>query len=551
MGNFSSSKRSSDTGSQQESNRTCSPLGLLSQAEVAAVKSVMADGASQNNNNNNSNNTVATFFVNSGAFNRALGALSPGDLTELDTALRQWISGADSLDKVKAEWVAHAEVVLRGTRRANRDNLHKCMDHDAICSARVLWLLWQFAESNACSQDEQTTSPILPDEQREVVEALDNSATCVPSSPTNDDTRPKAHDDDAQQVVSEPPPRPPPQSPPQSPPPESPPPPDDTRQAVSSSLSTSSTSPVEAASTSAGEASTSADGSMEVARAGYHQVLCLLRGLIVHATKYQEQHSYGTAKYSSSSSSSSSSATRTAQQSESDSNNSSKNTPSSAALQALSPDAFSSWIDAQVPGLFTPARDFVLACIKRRGGLVSSLGSPSFQLPRLGGTCPSEIVSPVDLFALSCADPALRTTWSPLYLSGRDGRSFTSLVGSVLAYPAATLLLIRDRDNRTFGALAKAPWQESHEFFGGKTGGNGSFLFALRPTFHVFRARGSAAPEAQHFQVSGWMGRACLVLLCHVGVCVAGFVVVFGITKEQCACVCWSTAHTSTASPYD
>lgn len=102
----------------------------------------------------------------------------------------------------------------------------------------------------------------------------------------------------------------------------------------------------------------------------------------------------------------------------------------------------------------------------------------------------SSLLQPAHVRFLSRALPAeQRREWRLLYTTGRDGTSFTRLVG-LTAQRTPVLVVVRDKAGAVFGGFASEPLEVSPQF----GGGYGSFLFALHPGAPaLYQASGSNA----------------------------------------------------------
>ena len=90
----------------------------------------------------------------------------------------------------------------------------------------------------------------------------------------------------------------------------------------------------------------------------------------------------------------------------------------------------------------------------------------------------------------------LAPKWHRLYSSLSEGFNLSTLEHSLVGYHGPTLILVEafDKDtgkNITFGAFASQPWRKQSgapDFYGDSD----SFLFEIKPTFHVWRAKKSS-----------------------------------------------------------
>ena len=84
--------------------------------------------------------------------------------------------------------------------------------------------------------------------------------------------------------------------------------------------------------------------------------------------------------------------------------------------------------------------------------------------------------------------PQHRRRWRLLFSFGRDGVSFTRLVGCI-SNRSPCLLVIRDESGAVFGGFASEPMHPSPKF----QGSSGSMVFRLSPQPEVFRSSGENA----------------------------------------------------------
>jgi len=100
------------------------------------------------------------------------------------------------------------------------------------------------------------------------------------------------------------------------------------------------------------------------------------------------------------------------------------------------------------------------------------------------------LCSPIELFPLSLFSESLQGTWTRLYTTMEDGRSFNRIVHGISGYNGPTVTLIEATDGRElFGFFASEPWRESNRSYG--TGE--SFVYQLRPRWCLCRARPSSS----------------------------------------------------------
>jgi hypothetical protein len=171
------------------------------------------------------------------------------------------------------------------------------------------------------------------------------------------------------------------------------------------------------------------------------------------------------------------------------------------AAPALELDIFHRWATQQVPGL----QEGLVELVASRCGVLAAKPRAALCPGLLHGETRSEVATLVSAFALACSDArCLDTAWQPLYSSQRDGLAFDALAKGLVGYEGPTVLLVRDHEGLSFGALTGTTWREEGQFYGDA----GSQLLALWPDFGLRRARtDGSAPGTGNFQYLKVRGR--------------------------------------------
>jgi hypothetical protein len=174
---------------------------------------------------------------------------------------------------------------------------------------------------------------------------------------------------------------------------------------------------------------------------------------------------------------------------------------SAAPAPALELVLFSRWATQQVPDL----QEGLVALVASRSGVRAAKPRGALCPGLLHGETRSEVATLASAFALACSDARCQNTaWQPLYSSQRDGLAFDALAKGLVGYEGPTVLLVRDQEGLSFGALTGVTWREEGQFYGDA----GSQLLALWPDFALRRARtDGSAPGTGNFQYLKVRGR--------------------------------------------
>ncbi|GBG24970.1 TLD domain-containing protein 1 [Hondaea fermentalgiana] len=165
---------------------------------------------------------------------------------------------------------------------------------------------------------------------------------------------------------------------------------------------------------------------------------------------------------------------------------------------------FNRWCSAQVPSLQEGLHGLVgakMLGMAAQGSATAGKISAGTQ----AAVAKSEVMSPADVFALSCADSRAASSWDLLFSSNQHGMSFDMLFNSILGYAGPTLIAIMDAEGNVFGGLVSETWSEAAQFYGNTS----STLVSLRPKFQTLSARtDGSSPGTNHFQFLRCRGKS-------------------------------------------